>query len=46
MSKKVISAYMKRLARRKAALMTPEQRTALALKMNLARWGKAKGGTK
>jgi hypothetical protein len=39
-SKKVISEYMARLARKKAKLMTAEQRTALALKMNAARWAK------
>lgn len=43
MSSKAVSAWMAALARRKARKMTPEQRRALALKMNLARWGKAKG---
>jgi hypothetical protein len=44
-SSKEISEWMARLARRKARKMTKAQRTAMALKMNAARWGK-KGATK
>ncbi len=43
MVSKAVSAYMAKLAKRKAAKMTPEERTALALKMNLARWSKTRG---
>ena len=46
MSSKAVSAWMAALARRKAGKMTKAQRTALALKMNAARWAKVKGGTK
>ena len=35
-----MSEWMAKLARRKARKMTKAQRTALALKMNAARWGK------
>lgn len=35
---KIISAYMAKLARRKAGKMTREQRSELARKMNRARW--------
>ena len=45
-SAKVIRAWMALLARRKAAKMTPEQRSEHGRKMALARWGKAKGETK
>jgi hypothetical protein len=45
-SSKAISEYMAALARRKARKMTAEQRRALAVKMNEARWGRAKGGKK
>jgi len=45
-SSKEVSEWMAQLARRKARKMSKAQRTALALKMNLARWGKAKGATK
>jgi len=48
MSKKAISEWMRKLAKRKAALMSPAERTALANKMNDARWAnhRAKGGSK
>ena len=35
-----MSEWMAKLARRKARKMTKAQRTALAVKMNVARWGK------
>lgn len=41
-SSKEVSAWMARLARRKARKMTKAERTALALKMNEARWAKAR----
>ena len=37
------SEWMAALARRKSRKMTKAQRTALALKMNAARWAKARG---
>jgi hypothetical protein len=43
MSSKAVSAWMAALARRKARKMTPAQKTALALKMNAARWAKVRG---
>lgn len=45
-SSKLISAYMAKLARRRAAKMTPEQRSEHARKMSLARWAKVKGEAK
>lgn len=42
MSKKEISEWMAKLARRKACKMTKAERRALALKMNAARWSKRK----
>ena len=40
--KRIISAWMARLARRKAAAMTREQRAEMARKMNKARWDKVR----